>query len=346
MDGRVIRLLFLWSLIALFILPSAMAQESTAGFQGVVKDPSGALIPNASLEISSPALIGTRKIQSDGAGNYRFAALPPGEYTLTVTAPGFQSYKQIGIVLAVGRMPNIDVQLTVGSISETVTVSGQAPTVDTTQSKVAVTVSASIIDLIPKGRSFQSLIPFAAGARMEPLQHSGDRNNGFQIDGASDGENVYLIDGVNTTNIKDGGTGKTFQMDFIQEVQIKSSSFEAEFGGALGGVINAVAKQGSNDWRGSLFTYMQSNGLNANNGDRGLRINPNLPQINTTTRLDGTPEYYYANRDQSYTMEPGYEIGGPLLKDKVWLFSSYIPQLVSTHRTTKFTGTNPGDRGP
>ena len=161
---------------------------------------------------------------------------------------------------------------------------------------------------------------------------------GYQIDGASDSENVFLIDGVNTTNIQNGGVGKNFQMDFIQEVQIKSSSFEAEFGGALGGVINAVPKQGSNEWRGSLFSYIQSNGLNANNGDRGLRINPTLTQLNTTTRLDGTPEYYYAVRDQSYTMEPGYEIGGPLLKDKVWLFSSYIPQLVSTRRTTTIHG--------
>ena len=169
LNGKLTRLLFLWSLIALTILPVALAQETTAGFQGVVKDPSGALIPGASLEIYGPALIGTRKVQSDVAGNYRFAALPPGEYTLTVNAPGFRAYKQTGIVLAVGRMPNIDVQLTVGAVSETVVVSGQAPAVDTTQSKVAVTVSSFIMDLIPKGRSFQSLIPFAAGARQEPL---------------------------------------------------------------------------------------------------------------------------------------------------------------------------------
>ncbi len=338
MNGKLTRLLFLWSLIALTILPVALAQETTAGFQGVVKDPSGALIPGASLEIYGTALIGTRKVNSDVAGNYRFAALPPGEYTLTVNAPGFRAYKQTGIVLAVGRLPNIDVQLTVGAVSETVVVSGAAPQVDTTQSKVAVTVSSFIMDLIPKGRSFQSLIPFAAGARQEPLAA------GYQIDGASDSENVFLIDGVNTTNIKDGGVGKNFQMDFIQEVQIKSSSFEAEFGGALGGVINAVPKQGSNEWKGSLFSYIASNGLNANNGDRGLRINPTLTQLNTTTRLDGTPEYYNAVRDQSYTMEPGYEIGGPLLKDKVWLFSSYIPQLTSTRRSTLFKGNNQGFR--
>src|SRR5437879_12546969 len=89
------------------------------------------------------------------------------------------------------------------------------------------------------------------------------RDGGFQIDGASDGENVYLIDGINTTNIQNGGVGKSFQTDFIQEVQIKSSSFEAEYGGALGGVINAVPKRGSNAWHGELKGYYQSAALDA-----------------------------------------------------------------------------------
>ena len=334
------RLLLPLVLIALLALPCAFAQETTAGFQGVVKDASGGVVANATLEVSSPALIGTRKVSSDGGGNFRFAALQPGAYTLTVTAPGFRTFKQTGIALATGRLPNIDVQLAVGEVSETVVVSGAAVMVDTTQSKVAVSVPEEILDFIPKGRSFESLIPFAPGARQEPLQGG----SGYQIDGASDGENVFLIDGVNTTNIKDGGSGKAFQMDFIKEVQIKSSSFEAEFGGALGGVINAVPKQGSNDWHGSLMTYYRSNGLNANNGDRALRTNPLLPSLNTSTRTDATPEYYNAKRDAQYILEPGYEVGGPILRDKLWLFSSYIPSMTTTRRTTSFTGANPGPR--
>src|SRR4029079_9607068 len=113
-----------------------------------------------------------------------------------------------------------------------------------------------------------SVIPFAPGARLEPLQSgtatAGSGMGGFQIDGASDSENVYMVDGVNITNIQNGGVGKSFQMEFVQEVQIKSSSFEAEYGGALGGVINAVAKRGSNNWHGSLLPYYQSNAMNAN----------------------------------------------------------------------------------
>src|SRR5690348_7876523 len=90
--------------IALLILPGLFAQETTAGLQGTVKDPSGASVANAAVEITSPSLIGIRKMQTDIAGEYRIVALPPGEYTLTVTAPGFRTFKQAGITLTVGRL--------------------------------------------------------------------------------------------------------------------------------------------------------------------------------------------------------------------------------------------------
>jgi outer membrane receptor protein involved in Fe transport len=336
-------------LIALLLLPNAFAQETTAGFQGTVKDTTGAGIPNATLEVSGPALIGTRKVQTDSAGEYRFAALPPGSYVVTVSAKGFRTVKQGGIDLTVGRLPNIDIKLEIGTVTETVEVSSLANVVDTTQSKVAVSVDKSILDNIPKGRSFESVIPFAAGARQEPLQGS----NGFQIDGASDSENVFLIDGINTTQIQNGGVGKGFQMDFIQEVQVKSSSFEAEYGGALGGVINAVPKRGGNDFHGSLFSYLRSNAFNANNGDRQLRTNP-ASSLNTSTsgactaagtcRLDATPEYYMANKDQRTIVEPGYEVGGAILKNKLWFYSGNNPSIDTTRRLTNFTGANPGPR--
>jgi TonB dependent receptor/Carboxypeptidase regulatory-like domain/TonB-dependent Receptor Plug Domain len=350
-------------LSALLALPAAFAQETTAGVQGSVKDPSSAAIPNATVEVTSPALIGVRKVQTDSSGNYRFSALAPGIYGMTVTASGFRTYRQSGIDLSVGRLPSIDVRLEVGSVAETIEVSDAIPLVDVTRSNAAVIVDQQILNNIPKGRSFQSVIPFAAGARQEPLQGgTSSRDNGFQIDGASDSENVYLVDGVNTTNIANGGVGKSFQMDFIEEVQIKSGGFEAEYGGALGGVINVVPKHGSNEWHGGVFTYFRTNALNANDACGsgytsggvgtfagfstvcGLRLNPNLPSLSTANRLDGVPEYYLPAKDQRRIVEPGYSIGGPLLKDRLWLFSSYVPTLDSIHRTTTFTGTNPGPR--
>jgi hypothetical protein len=351
------RLLLLFSLVSILSLSCAFAQETTAGIQGTVKDQSGAVVSKASVEVSGPALIGAMKDTTDSAGAFRFAQLPPGEYTLTVNATGFRTYKQTGIDLSAGRLPTIAVSLQVGQVQETVVVSGEAPTVDVTESKVAVTVGFEELNSLPKGRSFQSVIPFAAGARQEPLQGStSGRDNGFQINGASDSENVYMIDGVNTTNIQNGGIGKNFQMDFIQEVQIKTASFEAEFGGAMGGVVNAVPKRGSNAWHGEVKTYLRLNQLNANDACStgytssgystvcGLRLNPRLPGASGSTRTDGTPEYYLPNKDKRYILEPGFEVGGPLLSDKLWLYASYIPSIDNISRTTTFTGLNPGPR--
>ena len=177
----------------LLALPGLFAQETTAGLQGVVKDPSGGTVANATVEITGTALLGSRKAQTDVSGAYRITALPSGEYSMTVTASGFRTYKQSGIELSVGRLPSIDVVLQVGSVTEILEISGAAPLVDVTQSKVAVEVPKEVINDLPKGRSFQSLITLAPGARMEPLQ--GGRNNrsdSFQVDGASDAENVYL----------------------------------------------------------------------------------------------------------------------------------------------------------
>src|SRR5205823_12918982 len=101
-------------------------------------------------------------------------------------------------------------------------------------------------------------------------------------------------------------------------------------GGALGGVVNVVPQKGSNAWHGSVLAYLRSNAFNANNGDRGLRTNPSLPSFNPNTRLDATPEYYMANKDQQTIMEPGYTLGGPLWKNKLWVFSSYLPSISTT----------------
>jgi len=173
-----IKVRFVLCLLVLFALALsvAVAQETTAGLQGIVKDPTGAVVANAAVELSGSSLLGVKKAETDSAGFYRFASLPPGNYTLTVTAKGFKVAKRAGIDLAVGRLPNLDIQLEIGQASEIMEVTELAPIVDVTQSKVAVTVDHSEIDNMPKGRSFQSLIPFAPGARQEPLQGDSREN--------------------------------------------------------------------------------------------------------------------------------------------------------------------------
>src|SRR6266481_5110055 len=121
--------------LAWTMMPAAFAQETTAGVQGYVKDQTGAVIAGATVEVLSPALIGEKKLQTDQSGYYRFANLPPGTYTLVVTAPGFRTYKLENITLATGRLPTIDVSVEVGIATETIEVSGVAPLVDVAQSK-------------------------------------------------------------------------------------------------------------------------------------------------------------------------------------------------------------------
>ena len=345
--------------VELSMLPATFAQETNAGVQGYVKDQSGAPVAGVDVEVSSKAMMGKRQTETDTAGFYRISGLPPSVYSITFTARGFRVIKREGVSLEVGRLPNINIQLELGVASEVIEVLAEAPTVDVTQSKVAVTINRDDLSGMPMGRSFQSVIPFAPGARQEPLQSArANRTGGFQIDGASDGENVYLIDGINTTDLNIGGVGKNFQSDFIQEVQVKSSSFEAEFGGALGGVINAVPKRGSQAWHGELKVYYENSALDANDPCAsgftsaiggslvcGQRINPRLASLSTGTRLDGTPEYYVPKKDARRILEPGYEIGGPVFRERLWLFSSYIPQIDTTNRTTTFNGpNNPGPR--
>jgi len=203
-------------LIALTLLPNAFSQETTAGLQGTVKDSSGAVMGRATVEVTSPALIGIKKLETD-QGYYRFANLPPGTYTLTVTATGFRTYKQENIDLQVGHLPTLDVTMQVGTLAETVEVSADAALLDTTQSKSQTNIGQdSLMNLPTQSLSYQSVIQFAPGARYEPLQSSnGSANNGFQINGASNSENSYLVDGQETANINDGHSQANVPMEFI-----------------------------------------------------------------------------------------------------------------------------------
>src|SRR5258706_9613703 len=143
----------LWLLIAACILSCAFAQETTAGLQGTLKDPTGAIITGATVEVAGPALIGTKKVQTDSSGYFRFANLPPGPYTITVTSPGFRTYKQ-NITLEVGHLPSLEISMAVGQLTETVEVSEQAAMIDVSQSKVQTNIPSATLENLPKGRSF------------------------------------------------------------------------------------------------------------------------------------------------------------------------------------------------
>jgi hypothetical protein len=157
-------------LFVVFLLTCAsFAQETTGGLQGTVKDPSGAVVAKAVVELKGAALVGSKAQETDASGYYHFINLPPGTYTLTASAPGFTQLKRDGVNIAVGHLPTVDLELKVGTTGTVVEVSGEAPLIDTTTSKTVTNITPDIVAEVPHGVSFQSVIQFAPSARNEPL---------------------------------------------------------------------------------------------------------------------------------------------------------------------------------
>src|SRR5467141_4237845 len=341
------------------MVPVASAQETTGGIKVNVKDKTGAVVPKAKVVLSGPALIAPRELEADDAGYAYFVQVPPCEYALSATAPNFRTFKVTGIKLDVGKTPTFDLPLELGEVSQTIEVTSSAVLIDVTASNVSTAIPEDVIANVPKGRSYQTLIPFAPGARQEPLQSSRvdrGRANGYQIDGASDSENTYLVEGLDTSNIQNGGVKQNVIFEFVQEVQVKTSGYEAEYGGAMGGVVNVIQKRGGNNWHGSILSYYRNNAFDANDqcattpqpvvsesvlpdGQQlqcGQRYNP-VSNFDATNRLDQSINYYVEKKDKYSVIEPGYEIGGPLFKDKLWLFSSYVPTIDRQTRVVNFS---------
>jgi hypothetical protein len=345
----------------LLFVASAFAQETTGGLQGTVKDSSGAVVPNAQVVVTSSTLIGNKTGNTDSGGYYRFANLPPGSYVLTITAKGFRTSKREGLVIEVGHLPTVDVTLDVGGTETVVEVTGATPAIDVTTNTNQTNVTSDVINDIPHGRSFQSVIQFAPMARNEPLGgfmvngagsggtggavlgSSGSGNTfGYSVGGGSDSENSYLVEGQDTEQISGGYSKANVPFQFIQEVQIKSSGIEAEHGGALGGVVNVVMKKGSNGYHGQLFSTYESSGLDANNNSMFLRYDPAAPT--PPAGFDPRSQDYNPRQDHLRIIQPGVTFGGPIMKDRLWFFVGVAPQFNSTAKTVDF-GTHDGGAG-
>src|SRR5271157_682497 len=165
-----------WGLVLIVVCVCALlifvggvwARETTGGLQGTVKDPSGAVVPGAKVVVTGTALVGSKELETDGSGYYRFANLPPGKYTIMVTMAGFSTVKH-ELILEVGHLPTVDISLEVGKTSTIVEVSGQAPQIDTTTTQNMTNVTEDVISNVPHGLTYQSVIQFSPMARNEPL---------------------------------------------------------------------------------------------------------------------------------------------------------------------------------
>jgi len=342
-------------LAVLLLISPVFAQETTGGLQGTVKDPSGAVVPKAAIVLTGTSLVGEKTLETDAAGYYHFLNLPPGYYTVTVKAGGFSELKRSGIIIEVGHLPTLDLTLAVGAAGTVVEVTGAAPVIDVTTETTLTNVTSDVIKDIPHGYSFQSVIQFAPGARNEPLaggmvgpnaaggtgtggQSAGSGTNGqafgYSVGGGADSENAYLVEGQETADAIGGFSHTNVPFAFIQEMQVKSTGAEAEYGGALGGVVNVVMKKGSNQIHGSVFSQFETGSWDGS-PDNYLRYDPAYAAV-AQPISDATPQVYQPNRDTLTDIFPGFSIGGPIMKDKVWFFGSFNPEFRDRERTVNW----------
>jgi outer membrane receptor protein involved in Fe transport len=313
-----------FSLLLALLCGVVSAQETWGSIRGTVTDPSGAAVPGAQLELSGAAMPRPMTATSDATGVFRFAQTPAATgYTLTVSLTGFRTTKAAGINVELGKATTVDLKLEVGQVTESVVVSGAGAMVDTQSSSSAVTVDRSFFDQLPKGRSFYDLINIAPGARNE------SKENGFQIDGASGSENVYFLDGQDVTGIQQGTLSAQNRIpnEMIQQIEIKNGLMEAQYGGAMGGVVNAVLRSGTNGFHGQAGFYFNNSAMQAR-----PRASLALDPFNDDKAL------YTLNPGDSYTAwSPILRLGGPMIKNKLFFFSSYEPTKTETDRTVTFT---------
>lgn len=313
-------------LVVLCLLVGAAAaagQDRRAAIEGDVKDASGGILPGVTVEAKSPSLVGSATATTDERGTYRFPALTPGIYEVSAQLQGFGLARVENIELQLGQLLKVDLTMTVGSVAEVVQVTAESPLIDVKQNAAASTVNADVIERIPKGRDFTDLIKVAPGTQIEA-------KSGIQIDGAGGSEHRYVIDGMDSTGIRSGVSGQELPTDFVQEVQVKSSGYNAEFRATTGGVISAITKTGSNQWHGTSGLYFRNNSFNGK-PRQSLRLNP----------ADASKaEYIITPDDDFYRLEPVFTLGGPVLRDRVWFYAGYAPDLDHTKRTVTFRANN------
>ncbi|MEO8054777.1 MAG: TonB-dependent receptor [Acidobacteriota bacterium] len=274
----------------------ALAQ-TTGDIDGTVTDANNAPLPGASVTITSPALQGTRTAVTDAAGRFRFPALPGGNYTVTGALSGFTKSERRNVAVRIGGVASVPLTMSV-SVKEEVVVTGEAPVIDTAKTTIGVTGTSEQISRLPLARNFTSVATTAPGTGT-------DNSGGITFYGATGLENQYIIDGVNTTGVKIGNQGKTLTNEFVQEVEVKSGGYEAEYGRALGGTINVVTKSGGNEFHGDLFGYYDSDNLAASNDHVADRTAIGQTQLILPKRMDF-----------------GADLGGYFLKDRLWFFGA------------------------
>jgi hypothetical protein len=315
-------LLFLLGL--LLVSGSVLAQVPTGQIFGSVTDEEGIPLPGVTVEATSPKLVGKASTVTDSDGDYRLFALTPGNYRIEFALEGFKTVTREGIIVEMEKTVKLNIKMQMGSIEEEVTVIGQSPLIDVKSTAKGMIMTREVFELLPRGRNFDTLVTAVPGVADEPLL------SGLSVDGASGAENMYYIDGADVTNLYWGVRAQDAVFEFVDEIQIKASGYQAEFGGSLGGVVNVITRQGGNEFHGELIGYYSGSRLAGKERDT-LRLG--LYDINTAEYVNYQDLY---GKDKVDRIEAGFSLGGYIFKDRLWFFGSFLPVFLSTERHVQF----------
>src|SRR5262245_60863235 len=310
---NVFKFFALSALLACFALfaGSVFAQSSTTGsIEGTVTDSTGAAVPGVAVKVTSPNLISAQTATTDDGGRYKILNLPPGKYTVTVEAEkGFAKFERSEVEVNLSRTSAVEVQLQPAGAQASVTITDTAgAAVDVSGTTTGSNVSSDQFSNFPTQRTVQGLYTIAPTVARSGLRDASGRDRDPSVAGSSGPENNYILDGVNTTDPAFGGAGANLPFEFVQEVEVKTGAYGAEYGHSTGGIFNVITKSGGNEFHGDVFGYFTSKSM-----VRAVKDSA-LPQTGAAS-------------SKFSDVDAGVDIGGPIIKDKLWFFGAFNPQI-------------------
>jgi outer membrane receptor protein involved in Fe transport len=295
--------------VVLSLFVSASAQTTTTGsIEGTVTDVNGAAVPGVTVTATRQGGRSQTVVSNDD-GIYRMPNLEPGRYVVTVeSAKGFARFEQTDVEVSLGRTSNITVSLRPQGATETVEVTASSgAAIDVTANTTGTNVSTEQFSNFPTQRTVQSLYSIAPTVSRSGLRDASGRDRDPSVAGSSGPENNYILDGVTVSDPAFGGSGANLPFEFVQEVEVKTGAYGAEFGKATGGIFNVITKSGTNDIRGDAFVYFTPKSF--------------VREVKTSAiPFTGSAPSGFSEVDA------GFDIGGPIVKDKLWFFGAFNPQ--------------------
>lgn len=290
----------------------AGAQETTGDIRGRVRSPSSGVIAGARISATSSDLQGTRSAVSASDGVFQLLALPPGTYILRVTSIGFRPVVMQGVRVQLGRMTGLaDIELERAALQlSEVRIAAPRVTLDPARTTVGATLEAADYASLPAERDYKSLIAILPHVN---TSYHGDPVN---VGGSSGLENAYFIDGVNVTSPFQAATGTSLPSNFVRAVEVRTGGYEAQYGRALGAIVNAVTYTGTNDFESSVFGFFTHSSLAAE------------PRAQPTLRETG-----------AYSYDIGARVSGPVMRDRLWFSAAYNPRIDHADRVIAGLGT-------